>query len=149
MVVFSLVVKDCFSLVVKDCIFLNVIIPFSTSHLQQFPSTRLIPENCSSTVIFQRKVPPLYTWRVHKCKLYICRCDPPFSSNQPRIGAVLFGFLTPPIFPALMLNQWCTWSRANGDLSIAGGPDSNTIHFPYEPTTCQNLAALHLIVCTQ
>ena len=72
--------------ILKECIFLNVIIPFSTSHLQQLPSTSLIPENCSNTVIFQRKVPPLCTWRVHQCKLQSTHLYArPFSSPSNRV----------------------------------------------------------------
>ena len=41
-----------FALNLKDCIFPNVIIPISTSHLPQHPSTSLCPENCPKTAIF-------------------------------------------------------------------------------------------------
>ena len=40
--------------------------------------------------------------------LAACRCDPPLSTNRPRIRAVLPRFSTPSVFPALMLNEWRT-----------------------------------------
>ena len=41
-----------FALNLKDCTFFNVIIPISTSHVQQLPSTSLGPEYRNKTISF-------------------------------------------------------------------------------------------------
>ena len=138
--------------------------PVSALHAQQFPATSINPGKWPKTAVFNGRDNSFARstrFAMHDSQyprfifpisngFYCMPLRPSVAeqSTKDRSDAMLVRSSTRSIFPLPTLNQRCTLSRVDGGLSIAGGPNSNSIHFPSGSPTCENLAALHSIVCT-